>query len=88
MDAKTVDKYRKVFGTKEGKNVLEELLSEFGFFDAAIVTEDQRIGNNYAHMLLAKCGVWHPDNRGMMVDSFLNLPARSQENEDNERSDD
>jgi hypothetical protein len=82
ITASTISKYKNVFGTPEGQEVLADLLTELSFFDAAIETEAQRIGINFAHLVLAKLGAWDQRNADGFISAILAMPAYPQEDQD------
>ena len=75
----TVNSYQSTFQTKQGRLVFADILSELGFFNGAIETEEDRIRLNAAHAFLAKCGIWHQANAAAIAEKLLNLPAHAQE---------
>lgn len=80
ISIETVHLYQNVFnGNPDGRMVLQDILTELSFFDAVIETEEQRVLLNASHLLLAKLGVWHPDNAQAFTEAIMKLPARHQE---------
>ena len=74
----SVAKYRNVFSSPEGKEVFFDILEELGFFKSETLTSDDATKNNFAKLLLAKVGSWHPNNSQDLANAFLSLPGFAQ----------
>ena len=83
-----VAKYRNVFGSPEGREVFFDILEELGFFKSEILTTEDATKNNFAKLMLAKVGSWHPNNSRGLAEAFLNLPGYAQIDEEEEENDD
>ena len=71
-------KYRNVFSSPEGKEVLTHLLSLLHFFDEMVV-EDDIVLRNFAYKLLGILGIWQSMNASRIVETFLRMPITPSE---------
>lgn len=71
-------KYRNLFSTPEGKEVLAHMLTLLHFFDEMVRDEDIVL-RNFANKILAILGVWQAMNAKRIVDTFLRMPIESAE---------
>lgn len=65
--------YRRVFGTDEGRQVLEDILLDLGHFSVS-ESDDDIVRQNYAKSLLYKVGAYVDRNIPEMVESYLTMP--------------
>lgn len=65
--------YRRVFGTPEGRQVLEDILLDLGHFSATEDDEDAT-KQNYAKHLLYKVGGYVDRNIGTLVETYVTMP--------------
>ncbi len=88
MDAQSVkkaaydmaQKYRRVFGTVEGREVLHDLLDCLSLFEP-LATEELVVRHNFAKALLSKItGMQEMDTR-VITDAYLNFPLERVEEE-------
>lgn len=73
---KLIMTYRRVFNTADGREVLRDLLNDMEFFadSEAMSSEWQVEKERMARRILAKCGVWRPDNTRHLVGALMGLP--------------
>lgn len=67
-----VTKYRGVFNTTDGREVLIDILNDLGFFSNQITTAEETVLQNYARILFAKCGAWQAERLPGIVAVLLN----------------
>jgi hypothetical protein len=68
-----IEAYRRVFDTRDGLFVLEDMLNDLEYFNT-IETEEARILHNYAVSLLLKLGSLQHFNQEEITKSLLKLP--------------
>lgn len=75
---KTVDYYRRCFGTAEGKMVLANMLLEAGFFKQNKSYEELAV-ENFMKIVLTKTGLFYGTKgfENTFVDKLFELPIRS-----------
>ena len=76
IDWGTVELYRKVFSTDEGKRVLSDILSVLGFFSMVEKSTEEALLQNISRLLLYKCGIWQNANARDVVSSLMDLEPR------------
>jgi hypothetical protein len=54
--------YQRVFGSREGKVVLADILNDCGFFSLQDISSEDLIRLNVARRILGKIGVWTDEN--------------------------
>ena len=69
------DKYRAVFGTPEGREVLQDILDSCNYFSLEMPGVDNLILHNFAKSLLAKCGILTIKKKGYFLQALFSLPA-------------
>lgn len=73
--------YRMVFDSQEGREVLADILNDLGFWSKEVQDSGDVVLQNYARLLLEKCGAWHADNIPAIIDSILGgMPREELEN--------
>lgn len=74
-DVELIQKYRRVFGTGEGREILHDILLDIGFFKdgGAKAIEDVRL-KEFGKRLLFKCGIWNEENTERITEALLNIP--------------
>lgn len=65
------DDYRTVFSSAKGRKVLQDILTELGFFDELVESPENLVSQNNARMILKKCGVLTEGNLSRLVDSLM-----------------
>lgn len=73
---KVIEKYRSVFGTRDGRTVFTHMLQELGFFDPDPGNDFDRGQQDFAKRLLRLCGVWDSRNTRDMVDAFFKITIK------------
>lgn len=72
--------YRQCFGTPAGRRVLEEMLTQSGFFDVDLSTPGEIAVENFMKKALGNMGMLEDD----VVDSFVNklfeIPVKDRDN--------
>lgn len=69
-----VEKYRIVFGTETGKEVLTDILAGMGFFHLEEISPEALALHNQAKIILQKCGLLNYRKREELLDSWFKLP--------------
>ena len=70
-------KWRIVFGTDEGRDVLGQILSELHCLETVPPTPEVIIRQNIGHWILAELGVMQPGQERAIVDAYFALSPRS-----------
>jgi hypothetical protein len=65
--------YRRVFGSDEGQQVLQDILEDLKYFDTVESVNDATL-HNAAKMLLFKCGMIQDFQVGAFIKSLFQLP--------------
>lgn len=73
--------YQRVFQTPMGQEVLADLLTRMHFFDET-VNDEEVVLQNFARRMLHVMGIWQAANAPQIVEDFLRLPLRLDENKD------
>ena len=71
-----MDKYRKLFSSQIGRDVLADMLTELGFFDYSSDDPMERGQQEYAKRLLRMCGIWKADHRRQIVWGLFNWKVK------------
>ena len=73
-------KYRYVFASPLGREVLADLLSECHFGETLDLSNPHKIAEyNVGVMVLAKCGVFGPKTKMDVINALLNVIPKSKE---------
>jgi hypothetical protein len=73
-DRKLMQDYRNTFTSPTGKKVLCHMLTELGFFDQVLETEEEKARADYAKRLLMLCGIFLPGNLESVIDNLFRIP--------------
>lgn len=69
------DKYRSVFNTPDGQEVLQDILDSCNYFSLEEPGVDTLILHNFAKSLLAKCGILTIKNKGYFLQALFKIPV-------------
>lgn len=76
----TAERWRAVFGSPLGKEVLEEMLIELHFFDTLDPTDMEQVAlHNYAKSILYRLGFFQDKNVSSMLDDMFKLDYADKE---------
>lgn len=67
-------RYRRVFDTPEGREVLKDILFDLRFFSLQLSGPEETALHNAAHRILRKCGAWQEHNVLDITASVLRMP--------------
>ena len=76
---KLANKYRRVFNTPEGKEVLTDILNDLRFYADTKEGEADLVRHNSAALILAKCGIWNPEHIEGITDKLFELSPPTEE---------
>lgn len=76
IDANTINTWREVFGTENGKEVLAKLLSILGHFSTSDASAAEAALGNVAKLILAELGIWHAEQLRSVTAAYLEIPGR------------
>jgi hypothetical protein len=65
--------YRSVFNTEDGRWVLMDILNDLGMWSATVEGVDEVALQNYARLLLQKCGAWQAQRLPDIMASILGI---------------
>lgn len=87
IDAQSIGAFRSVLcESADGKQVLTWILSVLGFFSTADASAEEALLQDVGKLILARCGVWHAERMGEIVEQLVALPGVVPEyNRDKER---
>lgn len=77
------EKYRTVFGTPTGQEVLADVLTELGYFTPEVDAPGAYAMRNVAKKMIEKCGIslMTGRNRNRFVEQLFELPYENKEQE-------
>lgn len=78
-DYKTRAKYRMVFASQIGQEVLLDLLTELGYFDEVVEDHDALVLQNFAKRILKKCMILKEVNKKLFVEELFNKSVPDRE---------
>lgn len=76
IDANSINTWREVFSTENGKEVFAKLLSILGHFSTSNSSAAEATLGNIAKLMLAELGVWHAEQLRSVTSAYLEIPAR------------
>jgi hypothetical protein len=76
INADSINTWREVFGTENGKEVLAKLLTILGHFSTSNASAAESALENIAKLILAEIGVWHAEQLRSTTRAYLEIPPR------------
>ena len=74
------NKYRHVFSSPMGREVLADILTECHFMEVPDASNPHKCGEQgIGILILAKCGILGPDTKMRVIDALLNVFPKSKE---------
>jgi len=69
-----IEKYRIVFGSQTGREVLADILASMGYFQLEDVSPEGLVLHNQAKIILQKCGLLNYQQRVDLLEAWFSLP--------------
>lgn len=74
--------YVRVFGTRDGRVVLKDILADLGHFSTA-ESSNEMVLQNYAKLLLYKIGAYLDEHEDALVEQYVSFPVPEGKKENN-----